>query len=270
MTNVTFYRNEHLPFLEAKRCTRSDLAYQKHFHEEYSIGLIDEGETEAWCDGHAYRVETGRAISFPPGMLHACRPASLESWKYKMLFIKPEWLDQLEPAMAERLRIPFLLEGRKNQYCRRLINRVADALAGTDEPLAAESAAVELIYALASRNTLDLEHPSGSGYEQPHIRRIQEYLHAHYHERITLQRLEEAVGVSKFHLIRLFKKGTHMPPHAYQNLLRINHAKAELLKRRPIAEIAAETGYYDQSHFSKAFFKIVGVTPQRYVSIRMP
>ncbi|MDR9852152.1 AraC family ligand binding domain-containing protein [Paenibacillus sp. VCA1] len=162
MTNVNFYRNEHLPFLEAKRCARSDLAYQKHFHEEYSIGLIDEGETEAWCDGRAYRVETVRAISFPPGMLHACRPASLESWKYTMLFIKPEWLEQLEPAMSEPLRIPFLLEGRKNQYCRRLINRVADALAGTDEPLAAESA-VELIYALASRNTLDLEHPSGSG-----------------------------------------------------------------------------------------------------------
>ncbi|WP_179089848.1 hypothetical protein [Paenibacillus sp. FSL A5-0031] len=32
MSTVTFYRKDLLPFLEAKRCMRSDLAYQKHFH----------------------------------------------------------------------------------------------------------------------------------------------------------------------------------------------------------------------------------------------
>lgn len=61
-----------------------------------------------------------------------------------------------------------------------------------------------------------------------------------------------------------YKKGTHLPPHAYQNLLRINHAKKELKKRRSIAEIAVDAGYYDQSHFIKAFAKIVGATPQAY------
>ncbi|KKO55386.1 AraC family ligand binding domain-containing protein [Paenibacillus sp. DMB20] len=91
MADVTFYRDEALPFLEAKRCHKSDLAYQKHFHEEYSIGLIDEGETQAWCDGVLWHVETGRMISFPPLMLHACQPAEDAKWKYKMLFIKPEW-----------------------------------------------------------------------------------------------------------------------------------------------------------------------------------
>ncbi|BFH14012.1 hypothetical protein J6TS7_17660 [Paenibacillus dendritiformis] len=92
MANVTFYRDEALPFLEAKRCHKNNLAYQKHFHEEYSIGLIDEGETQAWYDGVLWRVET----SFPPLMLHACQPAEDAQWKYKMLFIKPEWFAHLE------------------------------------------------------------------------------------------------------------------------------------------------------------------------------
>ena len=266
MPDVIFYRDDALPFLEAKYCTRSDLTYQKHFHEEYSIGLIDEGETNAWCDGTKYQVEAGRVISFPPHMLHACHPMSLTSWRYKMLFIKQDWLKQLGPRELEQLRIPFLLEGDKNQYCQRLINQVLDSLSLEEEPLVMESAVIELIHALVNWVSHDLEHSSRNSHEQKYIGRILEYLHAHYTERVMLEELEKTVEISRFHLIRLFKKGTHVPPHAYQNLLRINHAKTELAKSRPIADIAAETGFYDQSHFSRAFTKIVGVTPQRYAS----
>lgn len=268
MADVTFYRSEALPFLEAKQCTKSDLAYQKHFHGEYSIGLIDEGETSAWCDGRMYPVEAGRVISFPPHMLHACHPRQQTQWKYRMLFIQPDWLKQLEPGELEQLRIPFLLEGRKNHDCRRLICRVMESLASAEEPLVIESWLAELIQAIVTPHTLDLEHASRSDREQRYIRLIREYLHAHYTERVTLEELERIAGISRFHLIRLFKKGTNVPPHAYQNLLRINHAKIALAEKRPIAEIAAEAGFYDQSHFARAFFKVVGTTPQRYAVSR--
>lgn len=268
MADVTFYRIKALPFLEAKQCTKSDLAYQKHFHEEYSIGLIDEGETNAWCDGMMYRVEAGRVIGFPPHMLHACHPHQEMEWKYKMLFIKPDWLKHMEPGELEQLRNPFLLEGGKNRDCSRLITRTMEALATEEEPLVIETVLAELIHAIVSRNTLNLDHSSHIRYEQKYIGLIRDYLHAHYTKRVTLEELEQVVGISKFHLIRLFKKGTHMPPHAYQNLLRINHAKVELAKRRPIADIAVEAGFYDQSHFTRAFAKIVGASPQRYASSR--
>lgn len=266
MADVTFYRCNDLPFLEAKRCTKSDLAYQKHFHEEYSIGLIDEGETSAWSDGKMTRVEAGRVISFPPQMLHACHPRQQTAWKYKMLFIQPDWLKHMEPSERELLRIPFLLEGGKNQECRRLITRAIEALAAAEEPLVIETVLTELIHTIVSRNRLNQEHSSPTRLDQRYIGLIREYLHAHYTERVTLEELEQVAGISRFHLIRLFKKGTHVPPHAYQNLLRINHAKVELAKRRPIAEIAAEAGFYDQSHFARAFSKIVGASPKRYAS----
>jgi len=264
MSAVTFFRSEALPFFEAKHCTISDLAYKKHFHEEYSIGLIDEGETNAWCDGTMYLVEAGRMISFPPLMLHACHPDPQSVWKYKMLFIKQEWIEQLEVMELEQLHIPFLLTGEKNQICRHFMGRAMEAFAAGGTPLEIETKVVELIQALVNQNALDVSHPSASIREQKYVARVREYLHDRFTEKITLEELEKAAGISKFHLIRLFKKANHVPPHAYQNLLRINHAKAELAKRRPIAEIAVETGYYDQSHFVRAFTKIVGATPQQY------
>jgi len=264
MTDVIFYRDEALPFVEAKQCRRSDLAYQKHFHEEYSIGLIDEGETQAWCDGVLRLVETGRMISFPPHMLHACHPADDTTWKYKMLFIKPEWFAALELSDADLLQFPFLLEAGKNEICSKLLNRVAEAMSRRASPLEIETALIELACALLNKHVSDLTHESCGMLEQKYVNRAKEYIQAHYTDKITLEMLEHAAGVSRYHLIRLFKKSTHLPPHAYQNLLRINHAKRELKHGRPIADIAADTGFYDQSHFGKAFAKIVGTTPQAY------
>ncbi|RJX40286.1 AraC family transcriptional regulator [Paenibacillus pinisoli] len=264
MADVTFYRDVALPFLEAKRCRKSDLAYQKHFHEELSIGLIDEGETQAWCEGLLWRVESGRMINFPPHMLHACQPAANANWKYNMLFIKPEWLEQIELPHIHRLQIPFLLEDGKNKACSQLFNQTMESLTRNESSLEIETSLIELVHMLIIKHDSDLVHEPYGALEQKYVKRVMEYIHAHFKDRITLEKLEQETGASRYHLIRLFKKSTHLPPHAYQNLLRINYAKIELKKRRPIAQIAVDTGFYDQSHFTKVFAKIVGATPQTY------
>ncbi|MCY9656422.1 AraC family transcriptional regulator [Paenibacillus chondroitinus] len=268
MPNVIFYRDQALPFLEAKLCRKRDFAYQKHFHEEYSIGLIDTGETHAWCDGTMHRVEEGRMISFPPMMLHSCHPKEGVNWSYKMLFIKQDWLQGLKQQELDRLHIPFLLEEGKNKACRIHINRTMKSLTGAGTPLEIEISLIELIQTVVSWNDSDLAHKgSNNRQDRKYVNLIKEYLYENYTEKITLDDLERITDISKFHLIRLFKQSSHMPPHAYQNLLRINHAKIELTKNlRPIADIAVEAGFYDQSHFSRTFSKIVGVPPQKYAN----
>ncbi|WP_141503041.1 AraC family transcriptional regulator [Paenibacillus luteus] len=264
MPSVAFHREPMLPFLEAKQCKRSDLAYHKHFHAEYSIGLIDKGATNAWCDGKLLQVEEGRLISFPPSMLHACQPQDDTAWEYKMLYIKPEWFQDLEQREMDQLYIPYLLEEGKNKACRLHLNRTMEAIARKGTPLEIETALIDLVQALVSQHSSDLEHEASCKQDQKYVKGIREYLHEHFAEQVTLETLENETDISRFHLVRLFKKWNHLPPHAYQILLRINHAKTELAKQRPIADIAAEVGFYDQSHFAKAFFKIVGTTPQKY------
>lgn len=263
MEAVTFYRDERLPFLEAKRCHADDFSYHKHFHEEFSIGLIDEGTTNAWCDGAMLRVEAGRVISFPPLMLHACHPDA-GNWQYKMLFIKPEWFQGLERRELDQLYIPYLLGEGKNDVCRTLIDLTMGTIVGNKEPLEVETALIELIQAFVSQEDNVLQH-AYTGKEDPkYVKLMKDYIQEHFTEHIRLEELEKEAGISKFHLLRLFKKGNHLPPHAYQNLLRINHAKIELAKQRPIADIAAEVGFYDQSHFTRMFTRIVGATPRKY------
>jgi AraC-like DNA-binding protein len=55
-----------------------------------------------------------------------------------------------------------------------------------------------------------------------------------------------------------------MPPHAYLVQIRLLRAKALLRRGRPIAHVASATGFADQSHFTRHFKRLMGVTPAKY------
>ena len=73
-------------------------------------------------------------------------------------------------------------------------------------------------------------------------------------------------GFSPYHLARLFHDETGLPPHTYLTQLRINRAKQRLQAGDPIADVAAATGFSDQSHLTRRFKRIVGVTPGQFVT----
>jgi hypothetical protein len=57
-----------------------------------------------------------------------------------------------------------------------------------------------------------------------------------------------------------------MPPHAYQIQMRISHAKPLLLQGLPISRVAADTGFFDTSQFTRHFKRQVGVLTPRVVA----
>ncbi|WP_199617669.1 AraC family transcriptional regulator [Paenibacillus alkalitolerans] len=264
MPGVNFFRDESVPFLEIKFCNDKSLSYKKHFHEEYSIGVIDEGSSSVWCDGKNIDVGAGRFIWIPPYLPHACNPREKSDWKYKMLFIRPEWMNQALGAKEENLHEPFLFENETNQLLKRYLNDMIRCLKSRKTPLETETVAIEMVDMIRNGRAVKEKRPGDGCQAKQSLIRVKDYLHEHYLERVTLEQFEKVSGISRFHLLHSFKKEHNIPPHAYQNLLRINFAKKELRKRRPIAEIAAEAGFYDQSHFTKLFKGYVGVTPHKY------
>ncbi len=101
--------------------------------------------------------------------------------------------------------------------------------------------------------------------DDPAVRRALEYLGDHLLERVTLDELAVAVGVSKFRLVRLFRACVGMPPHRYQLGLRLRLARRLLERGVPIAVAAAEAGFADQSHLHRHFRRGLGMTPGEYV-----
>jgi len=98
------------------------------------------------------------------------------------------------------------------------------------------------------------------------IKRAQAYIEDHYEENFSLDDIAAHVYLSPYYLIRVFSRIIGLPPHIYQQQIRIRHAKEMLVHGFSLAEVANQTGFADQSHFSNVFKKMVGVTPGGYQS----
>ena len=70
--------------------------------------------------------------------------------------------------------------------------------------------------------------------------------------------------MSRYHLIRMFRQHTGLTPHAYQLDCRINKARLMLREGMPLADLAVQLGFSDQSHFQRTFRERVSVTPGDY------
>jgi AraC family transcriptional regulator len=83
-----------------------------------------------------------------------------------------------------------------------------------------------------------------------------------YHEAIRLEGLAREVGVSMFHLARVFKESTGMTVHAYLNQLRLRASLERLYDRRTdLSELALDLGFSSHSHFTDAFRRAFGAPP---------
>jgi AraC family transcriptional regulator len=108
-------------------------------------------------------------------------------------------------------------------------------------------------------------HPDGA-LPRNKLRAVIDYIHAHLDAELSLDHLAAVAHLSPYHFARLFKSGTGLPPHQYVIARRIERAK-ELLRGRvrpALAEVAVEVGFADQSHFTRHFRRLVGVTPRRF------
>jgi transcriptional regulator GlxA family with amidase domain len=97
------------------------------------------------------------------------------------------------------------------------------------------------------------------------MRRVREYIEAHLHDSIELVELAAIAGLSIFHFARQFKQSAGVTPHYYVIQSRIERAQ-ELLASTDLSlsEIAFATGFSDQSHLTRHFRQLIGVTPGQF------
>ena len=93
-----------------------------------------------------------------------------------------------------------------------------------------------------------------------------DFIHENYAMDLSLSDIAAAAHLSPFHLSRIFKKATGVTPHQYLLQVRVNSARSLLTAgagNRSLAEVAAAVGFSDQSHLTRHFKRLLGVTPKQ-------
>jgi AraC-like DNA-binding protein len=98
----------------------------------------------------------------------------------------------------------------------------------------------------------------------PALLQVREYLNDHYDEEITLKQASMVAGLSIYHLCRRFRRVFGVTVHRYLKLVRLDRSRPLLLSGLRIADVAAQVGFFDQSHFHHAFASTFGMTPGKF------
>jgi AraC-like DNA-binding protein len=241
-------------------------AYPRHTHDYYVICVVDRGRQSFTHAGRKHYTPVGGLILINPGEAHTGEAAVEEGFSIRCLYPTPQ---QMRSALGgEQRDLPWFTQVRADDaLARGHLAALHDALARAASPLERES-----------RFTWTLTHligrygggpgPAAPGREPEAVRRAQAFIDEHFAAGVRLDDLARHVALSPYYLLRAFRAEVGLPPHAYLDSVRVRHAERLIARGRTLAEVAVEAGYSSQSHLTRHFKRLLGVTPGHYARHR--
>jgi len=266
--DVRFWRDEDLGGLEVRHSSYDTACFARHTHDSYSVAIVERGRTNAYLGGRHVAVAAGDTVLVHPHEVHACNPVKGSGWRYWMVHLDQDWFRALAIEMAgEDVGLPRFERSvvRDSSIASGLVRLCRLVMRGASL-LEKETAATTALVALLARHC-SLRSQAGCVRTRRAVRSVQEHIDAHLTDNTSLAELARVAGLSPYHLLRVFKASTGLPPHAWRNQRRIQHARRLLSTGRPLSEVALDAGFADQSHFSHRFLESVGTTPGRYCRV---
>lgn len=234
---------------------------EQHIHGKYEICVIEEGGGEYQVRGAPIQLTAGSVFIVNAGDAHAVRSDD-GGCTFVLLYVTPERMRRAAAEAGVSYATPvFEARALRDPVISGQLLELHAALerdAPCDE---VEGLLQSTLSMLVSRAA-----PAADPAQRQHaaVARVKAYIEEHYTDAISIDELASLAGLSKFHLIRVFRDLHGMPPHAYQNAVRIARAREALATGRSAADVAHETGFADQSHFTRRFKRLVGVSPGEY------
>jgi AraC family transcriptional regulator len=231
-----------------------------HTHERATVAIILHGSFDGLMRGGSHPCPQASVLTEPAGEPHG---NLFERAGAAVLTVQPDpdRHDLLEPFA----RVLGEVSHDRDLGAAALARRAAGELSEPDAvtPFAVEGLVLELLALMARLR--DVRHAPASRQPPPWLIQARDLMHDRYPERLKVAEVAEAVGVHPVHLARAFRTHYGAPVGTYQRGLRLSWAAGMLADGDDeIAQIALRAGFFDQSHFTRAFRRQFGCTPAGY------
>ena len=244
-----------MDFRQRHVATRSE--NPRHEHEYHCIGFILDGLGRAEFAREAWKVQPGDLNIIPAGVAHRERFGTPRvGWSSVELLNASDEIDPLaRRAFARPVQIS---RGPATEIAR----RISVELEGADDlsPLVLWGLGIELMATIARSE--DFDSPRTIPRWLP---RVLELLRVRCCEALAVSEIAREAGVHPGHLARVFFGALGCTIGQYLRAERVERAKTLLARGdQSIAMIAAQVGFSDQAHLTRAFKRVTGVTPGAY------
>src|ERR1700761_6744862 len=258
--SARYWRTPLMPGADLLTAEYHDHAFTPHWHDAYTIPVIEAGAETYQYRGSRYVAEAGSVPVINPGELHTGSRAMDEGWRYRVLYAPVDYLQQLADDIAGAAQpLPwFDADVIRDIDLARRLSRAHRLLEANDDPLAAHAAMLDALSTLLVRYSRTQPDALKTATRDARVSAMKEILSE------ALAALADAVELSPFHAARLFTRATGLAPHAWRNQVRLQRSLAPLRAGVSVTEVAAASGFTDQSHFTRHFRRMFGVPPGRW------
>ncbi|HAR96727.1 MAG TPA: AraC family transcriptional regulator [Deltaproteobacteria bacterium] len=266
--NVQLRRVLELGGLEVVKATYRYHHFPKHSHDVFAFGIVERGVQGTEHRGTTHIAVAGEVCLVNPGEVHTGYTTDEGGWSYRCCYPDVGLISEIAYQDSDRtwgqpyFPSPVIRDPVVYDRFRRLFNEIEDC----QHIMSLQEKLVAAISALLERHGVHRRPPPRhhDGDVSP-IKRAYDYIEEHWADQIRLEDVAAAAGIDCFTLIRTFRKRVGMTPHAYLMQRRIDKGKGLLLSGHSPAQAALDTGFFDQSHFTKQFKRYTGVTPGHYI-----
>lgn len=267
---LIFHELEGLPEATLVEATGIMNHFPRHVHSSFIFSLIDCGKREVSINSQKYSYRAGEMCILPPGTPHSCESISGNTFgphSYRTLCVSASYLQKLTEEISGRSSIPphFEPELIYTDFEQDSFNYLF-ALQKTIGTMLEKQTALNtfLYHAIEHFSTRKLIQKQ-TGPQHEALDRVKIYIDKNFKEKITLNNIAEIGCLSPFHLHKLFVKRYGISPQEYIISSRIREAKSRIQSGYSLTEAALNSGFSDQSHFSRHFKKVIGISPGRFL-----
>lgn len=235
----------------------------RHTHDEYGIGVIECGAHRSASGRGMVEAGPGQVITVNPEEVHDGAPVGDGPRHWRMLYldvglVRQGWA-QIDTA-GERM-FEFDRPALKDELGARLLRDLFALLASGcgDGHALAEEHLLMLLSRLGSSRA-----PREAAGLQREVQLCRQRIDGDPAAAPSLQELARSCDLSRFQILRAFAGATGLTPHAYIMQQRTRRARELIRRRVPLAVVAAECGFADQSHLSRVLVRSHGYTPGAY------
>jgi len=249
-----------VPGIEAMTLV-SNHHFPRHSHDQFGIGIIAFGGHRSWSLVGSVTAVVGDVIMVNPGEMHDGSPLTEGARGWRMIYFDPAVLaKEIEDEFSGAIELvrPVARDPALARHFRRLFACLTFAHA---DRLAMDERLLGCLMWMLRRHghTRSITSNSSLCVAQA-IRRLDSAAD----EPVSLADLAVLSGVSRYQLLRSFAREVGITPHAYLIQRRVRLARRLLAGGQTPAQAAVQAGFADQSHMSRAFLRLVGITPARY------
>ncbi|WP_367566202.1 helix-turn-helix domain-containing protein [Lacrimispora sp.] len=240
--------------------------FPNHFHEYYVIGFIESGKRHLTCKNKEYIIDAGDLVLFNPFDNHACQQADDKTLDWRSININENIMEETVRQITGIGYLPkFTTTAAYHSESVLLLRELHQMIMEQRKDFKKEEVFFFLIEQLIKEYTEPVKESLSEVSEE--IQKSCTYIENHYGELITLDDLSELSGLNKYTLLRNFTRQRGVTPYQYLEAIRISEAKKLLENGIDPLEAAMKTGFTDQSHFTKFFKRLIGLTPRQYRDI---